>query len=446
VSSVPAGFRIRPVVFAVSVLCAAISGSAAWASALKDVRVGPNPDYTRVVIETDAKASYSLNQGEGVITVEVQASSTPKSVAAKSQQLSWVRVEPAGASSIVKIELKGPARVKQMVLTGPHRIVLDVYGDASGVAEKPTPLPKREPSVAATPKPVAPTPMVEATPQASPPLAAEDALLHEEANSLLGPEPTVTPSDQIAAAEGAGETGDESEAEEAAPTPAVAQTEPPKLPPIRLAAKKERGLVDWLMTPWVLGLLAVVALGLAVILMRRRPAKPAVATPVEESASVASLFSPEASAADQSAATESSDDTFAVRGGEKAQLAPPSGDEGVSAFDFESPEATDGEKPEAAPAQGAMVSTIGAVTSTAAYQSSPTATGGLNLAELDRRLALLEQRLEEVIDAKDRLERQVSAQTEELRVQRAAIARTQRVLRTVVRPEDDQPSEPVLKS
>jgi hypothetical protein len=68
------------------------------------------------------------------------------------------------------------------------------------------------------------------------------------------------------------------------------------------------------------------------------------------------------------------------------------------------------------------------------------------LAELDRRLALLEQRLEEVIDAKDRLERQVSAQTEELRVQRAAIARTQRVLRTVVRPEDDQPSEPVLKS
>ena len=61
-------------------------------------------------------------------------------------------------------------------------------------------------------------------------------------------------------------------------------------------------------------------------------------------------------------------------------------------------------------------------------------------------MALLEQRLEEVIDAKDRLERQVSAQTEELRVQRAAIARTQRVLRTVVRPEDDQPSEPVLKS
>jgi hypothetical protein len=420
-----------------------LSASVAWASALKDVRVGPNPDYTRVVIETDAKASYSLNQGDGVITVEVQATSTPKSVAAKSQQLSWVRVEPAGASSVVKIELKGPARVKQMVLTGPHRIVLDVYADASAVAAKPAPAPKPEPVVAAKPEPVAPAPVVAAAPQSSPPLAAEDALLQEEANSLLGPDPTVTPSDQIAAAEGAGEASEvsDSAAEAAAPAPAAVTEEKPKLPPIRVAAKKDRGLMDWLMTPWVLGLFAVVAGGLAVILMRRRPAKAAAESPAEDEASIGSLFSSEAPAPEQ--ARESAADGFAIGGAESAQ---PSNDDGVSAFDFESSDTTEPEKPEEAPAQGAMVSTIGAVTSTAAYQSAPTATGGLNLAELDRRLALLEQRLEEVIDAKDRLERQVSAQTEELRVQRAAIARTQRVLRTVVRPEDDQPSEPVLKS
>jgi len=122
------------------------------------------------------------------------------------------------------------------------------------------------------------------------------------------------------------------------------------------------------------------------------------------------------------------------------------GDDGDSAFEFEAPE-VDPEKPDLGPARGATLSTIGAVTSTAEYEpQAPLATGGLNMAELERRLALLEQRLEEVIDAKDRLERQVSAQTEELRVQRAAIARTQRVLRTVVRPEDDQPSEPVLKN
>ena len=65
--------------------------------------------------------------------------------------------------------------------------------------------------------------------------------------------------------------------------------------------------------------------------------------------------------------------------------------------------------------------------------------------EFERRIAHLESRLEEVFDAKDRLERQVAAQTEELRVQRAAIARTQRVLRTIARPEDDEPSEPAPK-
>ena len=65
--------------------------------------------------------------------------------------------------------------------------------------------------------------------------------------------------------------------------------------------------------------------------------------------------------------------------------------------------------------------------------------------ELQRRLAHLETRLEEVVDAKERLERHVAAQTEELRVQRAAIARTQRVLRTVVKPEDVA-TEPVAKT
>jgi hypothetical protein len=64
--------------------------------------------------------------------------------------------------------------------------------------------------------------------------------------------------------------------------------------------------------------------------------------------------------------------------------------------------------------------------------------------ELERRLAHLETRLEEVVDAKERLERHVAAQTEELRVQRAAIARTQRVLRTVVKP-DDLATEPIPK-
>jgi hypothetical protein len=64
--------------------------------------------------------------------------------------------------------------------------------------------------------------------------------------------------------------------------------------------------------------------------------------------------------------------------------------------------------------------------------------------ELERRLARLEERLDELVDGNDRLARQVAAQTEELRVQRAAIARTQRVLRDLTR--TDEATEPVPKT
>ncbi len=65
--------------------------------------------------------------------------------------------------------------------------------------------------------------------------------------------------------------------------------------------------------------------------------------------------------------------------------------------------------------------------------------------KLSSRVDQLESRLQEVTEAKERLERQVAAQTEELRVQRAAIARTQRVLRTVVRSDEDEATEPAPK-
>ena len=61
--------------------------------------------------------------------------------------------------------------------------------------------------------------------------------------------------------------------------------------------------------------------------------------------------------------------------------------------------------------------------------------------EMERRINHLETRCDELVDARERLERQVAAQTEELRVQRAAIARTQRALRSMTR-GDEEASEP----
>ena len=67
------------------------------------------------------------------------------------------------------------------------------------------------------------------------------------------------------------------------------------------------------------------------------------------------------------------------------------------------------------------------------------------VAELERRLSGLESQLQESDAAHERLERQVAAQSEELRVQRAAIARTQRALRGLSRSEEEQATEPALR-
>src|SRR5262245_19625302 len=65
--------------------------------------------------------------------------------------------------------------------------------------------------------------------------------------------------------------------------------------------------------------------------------------------------------------------------------------------------------------------------------------------ELERRMGQLESRLDQVNEARERLERQVTAQSEELRVQRAAIARTQRALRGMNRGGEEQATEPALR-
>lgn len=82
----------------------------------------------------------------------------------------------------------------------------------------------------------------------------------------------------------------------------------------------------------------------------------------------------------------------------------------------------------------------------------PSAMGGASeefqqmMREMNRRVEALEGRVDELVDARDRLERQVAAQTEELRVQRAAIARTQRAVRNLARPEDEpEATEPALR-
>jgi hypothetical protein len=81
----------------------------------------------------------------------------------------------------------------------------------------------------------------------------------------------------------------------------------------------------------------------------------------------------------------------------------------------------------------------------AASSSGPSPDVTRMFQELERRIATLEARLDESNEAREKLERQVAAQSEELRVQRAAIARTQRALRTMTRGDEDKATEPALR-
>jgi len=72
----------------------------------------------------------------------------------------------------------------------------------------------------------------------------------------------------------------------------------------------------------------------------------------------------------------------------------------------------------------------------AAPVAAPDSAAERTLSEIERRLRHIETRIEEMADSRERLDRQLAAHTEELRVQRSAIARAQRVLRNLTRPDD----------
>ncbi len=81
----------------------------------------------------------------------------------------------------------------------------------------------------------------------------------------------------------------------------------------------------------------------------------------------------------------------------------------------------------------------------AAPAAAPSAGDG---GSLETRVAQLEGALAQLAQSRENIERQVAAQTEELRVQRAAIARTQRVVRSIGDGGEEEPgaTEPVPRA
>ena len=469
----------------------AVQGSAA---SLREVRVGSHADFTRVVLETDAPVRYELTRtADGELRVRLFATASPRRLGSKSKLLKEVVVESDASGSVARLALRKRADVdvKEMVLDKPPRIVLDLTQRAGGAAPEPK-LAKAEPAPAPTAEPPAPAaepapveePQAEAAPSEPAPEAAaaepEPAAEADDAPAeaeKAAPTPEAAPDDQAARDAAAQAELDrlagivpapKAEAAAAAPTeePAAAPDDAPAAgedegadpadvegydaeepqvaaTPPRTLAPRPGGLSflpSPLDDPLVLGVVSALLLVVAVLaLLRRRSARAA------DAAGLASPFaSSEAFALPGAGSLPVNDAAMGPLFANAAEREQESAD--ASIFDVAEGDASasDDYEPEGAPyADPGLDAAPSAATS---YMPDSLQGDDMRLIEeLTRRLAHLETRLEEVVDAKERLERHVAAQTEELRVQRAAIARTQRVLRTVVKP-DDLATEPAPKT
>ncbi len=412
-ASLACGLRALTAALLAAALGLAGAAGAADPANLTDVRVGVHGDHTRIVLETDGQAPYIVDAGELEVIVHIDAAASAEAITAKSPHLIWAKVEPTPIGADVHISLKQPADVKAMVLTSPHRIVLDLYprkGVPDPARGSPEPLPA--PELLTEEEPALP-PAVE-----EPGLPEEVAEPSAEELAAAGVPPDDVP-EEAAPDEFAGETEPEASADAVEPGPApevdeLAGAEPTAAPDAMAAREPRPAPVQPLRparedapgsrfgSPYVLAAAVAALLALFVFLRRRLRSSDKTVHPERYDGALAPFEPPQRA----------------------VPVTAPSGT-GESLFDVEA-DALDAlpKDDEALPRR---------------RQASPSSED-----ETERRIAHLERRIEELVDARERIERQVAAQTEELRVQRAAIARTQRVLRTVAPRTDDEPSsEPV---
>ena len=430
----------------------------ALATEVVQVRVGKHPDFTRVVFELDGPARYRVEKHEGAspeLVVTINAASRARTIRSKSEGIKGVEVTSQGQTSVARVALRKPGlRLKEMILANPSRIVLDlVHGESAPkpVAKAPAPAPK--PAVA--PKPVARQP--EPAPKPSVPEPAPEPIAKTPVVEPPAPKPEVVPAPEVIA-KAPSEPPAQSQPPEvqlpqtlpAAPPKPVAPVAKPVAPKPQPTAKpapapKRTPETTTSSTPPI-EILAGVAVGvllcvvgLVVLLRRRRPGS-------DEG---------EELGAEADADAEQRSFTEMVFSETEAE-SPTAESGGVSDLDsfFDEDHDADGQ-PESRgddvmdqglsdlpTDRGAAPPPPGIGT---AAGSSPDPDVLRVVHELERRMGQLEGRLAEANEARERLERQVAAQSEELRVQRAAIARTQRALRSLSRGDDDKATEPALR-
>jgi hypothetical protein len=456
----PAPARVRALLIGVTaaVLTTCVASAPAGAAALLDVRIGKHEGYTRIVLDLDEGVKHQLDRIEtergSVFLLKLNATSARRVIAPDAPMVSVVRIEPRDGETIVRVAATSTnVDVNVFPLRDPNRLVVDLRSGKAATpttaaatkpappaakpaprapkpttaAPEPTPAPRANVKIS---KPILPPPAKTDAPAATPEVEKTDAPAAAKPKTTAKPaapaEPTpvaqtptaptrVTPRGEPlrgtadAAEPGAPEAAPDADRREVRrsdrprPAPDTARVRPERTPPPAPAAPSgSTGVSPLVIAAAVVALVLVVG---AVVIRRRRQGEVEAAT---------DFFPPE------------SDEGVEIGSGvETTPVGAPGPGAGLEPAGMPIPPPKDDEEdlPVAPGTQPAPVA------------PRPVADAGL-AGDVDRRIQGLETRLEEVVDARERLERQVSAQAEELRVQRAAIARAQRVLRTLARPEE----------
>jgi len=466
-----------------------VSAQRADAAEIVEVRIGKHADYTRVVFELDRAAGYRIERADPTsdvteLVISFEASSIPRRIQSSKSLIAQVEVEPSGPRSIARIRLvQDGLRLKEMILASPPRIVLDVLSEpkpAASVATtakpKPVPAPKAEavPSfdeptfddiVAQIPAESEPAPAVAPTPVAEPVVVEPEPVVA----APVEPTPEIEVADEPSTSTPIEEPGTgepEMLADGAADSqPAAAVTpepSPTRTPRAMVVKSKPKSSVDqgggWM--TWALaGVGAIVLLLGGVMVARRKGGNKEVDFSDEDGSDFGEADATQAGSDENPFGDLSGDDPQMTLGTPDDSTATPistdSGDTTIASLPDEEKESESVVFGDSEEKNMEDMEVISREQVNDSLGGMPSVAGGVPeefqqmMREMNRRVESLEGRIDELVDARDRLERQVAAQTEELRVQRAAIARTQRAVRNLARPEDgegdQEPTEPALR-
>jgi hypothetical protein len=439
----------------------------AWSARIVDIRMGQHPDFSRVVFELDSPVGYKVERrspsaGGSELIVSLNASAQARTLRRKLKFIESVEVRSRAGRSTVYVRLRGDGlKLKEMILANPPRIVLDVLA-GKATAARPVArakVEKRSKPATSKPKPAdTKTQTARAKPPAPKPAAVKPPVTKTSVQPVV---PVAEPAEPKARPRPKSET---STAQSAQPPASMSPSgaDVPSADPQRLAMARPPappiGPADSAKASMP------VARASAAELLRHAPKPAARARPQPVPSEPAAVVAPAGGGL-----FGMSNITLAgagvlfvvllgaafmfVRRRNEAQI--------VDASAFGNPLGEDDPIIDAPPVsdtspaeEGVEMESVSEDTSTlmnsapggAPMGAQAAALGGADVARLvgdfERRVAAMEARIDELVEAKERLERQVAAQTEELRVQRAAIARTQRAVRNMSRPIDDSATEP----